>query len=69
MPYIDLALCPLCHGSTRMVATSEAEGIAGSITPCACESGVEAITEDGEVIGILGHGQAQENPTQSSPTP
>lgn len=64
MPYVELGLCPLCLGSLRQVALGKHAGVAGQISPCGCGSGVEMITEDGEVIpiapGILEHGQAQE---------
>lgn len=53
MPHIDLVTCQLCYGSRRIIAATNGDaGIAGTIKPCSCGSGVEAITEDGEVIPI-----------------
>lgn len=53
MPHIDLVTCQLCYGSRRIItATSDGGGIAVTIKPCTCTSGIEAITEDGEVIPI-----------------
>lgn len=63
MPYVEIGLCPKCLGSLRHITIGKHAGIAGQIGPCACGSGVEMITEDGEVLGILEHGQAQEQET------
>lgn len=71
---IDLSLCPLCYGSGTVAAFSDNPELAGTLQPCECVSGVEAITADGEVLGIgkLLHGtqknaQQIEN-SQSPPT-
>lgn len=51
MPYIDLILCSVCGGSCRAATAGDgSEGIAGAIKPCSCGSGVEAITDEGEVM-------------------
>lgn len=53
MAHIDLVTCQLCYGSRRIIAATNGDaGIAGTIKPCSYGSGVEAITEDGEVIPI-----------------
>lgn len=53
MPYIDLVFCKSCYGSGRIIASvKDGEAVAGTIQPCPCVSGVEAITEDGEVLSI-----------------
>lgn len=56
MAYVDLVLCKSCYGSGRIIAAvagdSEDVAVAGTIQPCPCVSGVEAITEDGEVLSI-----------------
>lgn len=53
MAHIDLVLCPICYGSGRIIAAVQGDNeIAGTIQPCTCTSGIEAITEDGEVIAI-----------------
>lgn len=53
MPHIDLVICQLCYGSRRIIAaTNGDDGIAGTIKPCICGSGVEAITEEGEVMSV-----------------
>lgn len=52
MPFIDLALCPLCLGTRTVATTSDQDGIAGKLAPCECVSGVEAITEQGEVLSV-----------------
>ena len=55
MPYIDLMLCSVCGGSCRAATAGDgSEGIAGDIKPCSCGSGVEAITEEGEVMNTAG---------------
>ena len=71
MPWIDLSLCPFCAGTGTVVTTSDNPAIAGKLSPCDCGSGVEAITEDGEVIAIgkVEHGKPQEtNATQAKDT-
>mgnify|MGYP000932261184 CR=1 FL=1 len=58
MPHIDLVTCQLCYGSRRIItATNGDDGIAGTIKPCSCGSGVEAVTDDGEVVPVGGSGK------------
>lgn len=68
MPSIELHLCPFCYGLARQVTTTPDEVIAGKITPCQCGSGLEAITEDGEIlpVGKLSH-HGQEAKDQTTP--
>ena len=71
MPYIDLVLCKSCYGSGRRIAavTDDTE-LAGTIQPCPCVSGVEAITEDGEVLSIgVDVGTTTSSPASSGKLP
>lgn len=68
---ISLTFCPLCYGSGTVATFSDDPKLAGKLQPCECVSGVEAITEEGEVLSIgklLHHGtQKQEDTTEANP--
>lgn len=74
MAYVDLVLCKSCYGSGRIIAAvtgdSEDVAVAGTIKPCPCVSGVEAITEDGEVLSIgVDVGTTTSSPASSGKLP
>lgn len=62
MPTIDLCICLKCYGTGTVIIESESPQVAAKLEPCDCGSGVEAITEDGEVLGI---GKVEHEPQET----